>query len=160
MSIVINGKSLHDYIEEQKNSGNYVEFIGGSTVTNTYGNGKRVTLINNGSVIIHRNGKRYQLHGERIEQRGNEWYVNGKLFNFDEEIDFEQSLIKIEIKGEVQQLISQSGEVTVNGDVNNLKTTSGDVSCNYAMNINTVSGDVTCKGKPQYVNTVSGDINC
>lgn len=159
MSIIINGKSLHDYIQEQKESGNYVEFMGGSTVQNIYNGGKPITLIKNGSVIIHRNGKKYQLCGERIEQRGNEWYINGELFNFDEEMDFEQSLIKIEIKGEVQQLITQSGEVTVNGDVNNLKTTSGDVSCDYAMNINTVSGDVTCKGKPQYVNTVSGDIN-
>lgn len=160
MSIQINGKSLHDYIEEQKESGNYVEFMGGSTITNTFNGGRHVTLINNGSVIIHRGGKRYQLHGERIEQRGNEWYVNGKLFNFDEEIDFEQSLIKIEIKGEVQQLVTQSGDVMVNGNVGNVKTTSGDVSCGSAMNISTVSGDVTCKGKPQYVNTVSGDINC
>ena len=157
--MIINGKSLHEYIEEQKTKGDYVEFMGGSTVNNIFNGGKRVTIIDNGVVNIYRKGKRYHLQGGRIEQRGNDWYVDGKLFTFDEEVDFEQSVIKIEIQGEVQQLVTQSGDVTVNGDVNNVRTISGDVSCNYAMNINTTSGDVTCKGRPQYVNTTSGDIN-
>ena len=157
--MIINGKSLHEYIEEQKTKGDFVEFMGGSTVTNTFHGGNRVTIIDNGVVNIYRKGKKYHLHGNRIEQRGNDWYVDGKLFTFDENVDFEQSEIKIEITGEVQQLVTTSGDVTVNGDVNNVRTTSGNVSCNYAMNINTTSGDVTCKGRPQYVNTVSGDIN-
>lgn len=158
--MMINGKSLHEYVEEQKKKGDFVEFIGGATVTNTFNNGRKMaTIIDNGVVDIYRKGKKYHLQGNRIEQRGNDWYVDGKLFKFDDKVDFEQSEIKIEITGEVQQLVTTSGDVTVNGDVTNIRTTSGDVSCNYAMNINTTSGDVTCKGRPQYVNTVSGDIN-
>ena len=152
--------SMHDYIEKQKQEGEVIENISG-TMTNQFYNGKqRTTVICCGSVRITRKGRTFTLRGNRIEKRAGEWFVDGKLFDFDgQQIDLEQDVVKIEIQGNVQQLTTQSGDVTVNGDVNNLRTTSGDVQCQAALNINTVSGDVTCKGRPQSVETVSGDIN-
>lgn len=161
MSIKINGKSISDYIREQRRKGEVIESINGSTVTSYNGKGRSVTIINGGSAVITRKGKSFVLRGNRIEQRNDEWFVDGKRFDFDgEQMNLEHCTVKIEIHGEVERLETETGDVTVHGDCHSISTQSGDVSCQEAVNISTMSGDVTCKGRPNSVNTMSGDINC
>ena len=161
MSIKIDGMSICDYIKKQRQEGEVIESMNGSTVTNYNSRGRSVTMINGGSVVITRKGKTFTLRGSRIEQRGGEWFVDGKRFDFDgEQMKLEDCTVKIEIHGEVERLETESGDVTVYGDCHHISTQSGDVTCQEAVNISTMSGDVTCKGRPNSVNTMSGDINC
>ena len=148
---------MHEYIEQQKQTGEVVENISGTM--STYSGKPRTMIISNGSVRIIRKGQTFTLRGTRIEKRGDEWYVDGKRFDFaGQQMSLEQDHVTMEIQGSVQQLVLHTGNVTVHGDVTNLRTTSGDVQCQSALNITTVSGDVHCKGRPQFAETVSGDI--
>lgn len=161
MSITINGMSIHDYIEKQRREGEVIESMVGATVTNCAKNGRVTTVINCGSVTITRKGKTFTLRGDRIERRGDEWFVDGAAFDFDgEQMSMEHCAVKIEIHGEVDRLETESGNVTVYGDCHTVSTQSGDVTCQAAASISTMSGDVTCSGRPNRVSTMSGDINC
>lgn len=160
MGITIGGMSIHDYIEKQKKEGEVIENVTGKMTTNHYSDGRKITLVCGGSVVITRKGRRFLLQGNRIECRDGNWYVDGRRFDFDgEQIDLKQDIVKIEIHGNVKKLHSEMGDVTVNGDVGSIQTASGDVQCNEAATIRTMSGDVTCKGRPNSVSTMSGDIN-
>lgn len=160
MSIQINGMSISDYIKKQREEGEVIESMNGSTIVNNSSRGRCSTIINGGSVVITRKGKRFTLRGNRIEQRNGEWFVDGSRFDFDgENLSLEQAVVTIEITGQVDRLELESGEVTVNGDCHSISTQSGDVHCQEAVNISTMSGDVMCKGRPNSVNTMSGDIN-
>ena len=159
MEITIGGMSIHDYIEKQKKVGEVIENVTGKMTTNHYGGGRTTTLVCGGSVVISRKGRRFTLRGNRIEKRDGDWYVDGKLFDFNgEQMDLKQDIVKIEIHGNVEKLHSEMGDVTVKGDVGSIQTASGDVQCNEAVTISTMSGDVTCNGRPNSVSTMSGDI--
>lgn len=159
MSIKIEGMSISEFIKNQMKDGEVIESMNGSMTTSFRG-GRSVTMVNGGSVVIIRKGKRYTLRGNRIEQRGGEWYVDGQRYDFDgEPMNLEQCTVKIEIHGQVERLVTEAGDVTVYGDCQQVSTQSGDVTCQEAVDISTMSGDVTCKGRPNSVRTMSGDIN-
>ena len=168
--IMINGKSMNDYIKEQAEKGEVLEDvygtqnIGGCCVnhfsgTSIVGQTGNMVLTNNASVTINRGGKRYTLKGDRVEKKNGRWYVDGKAVDW-EEIGgkYEDEFVSVEIHGNVEHLATQSGNVTVNGDVQSINTKSGDVECQSAFNINTMSGDVTCGPVGGNVSTMSGDI--
>ena len=160
MGIKIGGMSISDYIKKQREEGEVIESMNGSTIVNNSRSGRNTTIINGGSVVITRKGKRFTLRGNRIEQRNGEWFVDGSRFDFDgENLCLEQAVVTIEITGQVERLETETGNVTVHGDCHSVSTQSGDVECQEAVNISTMSGDVTCKGRPNSVNTMSGDIN-
>lgn len=156
MSVSINGMSITEYIQKQREEGEIIESVIGRTETKV---GSGTTIIRDGHVTITRKGKTYRLIGNLIIHRGDEWYVDGRKFDFEgEPLDLEHSAVKIEIHGQVDKLQTEASDVMVYGDVISISTTSGDVHCNEAANISTMSGDVTCKGRPSSVSTMSGDI--
>ena len=104
------------------------DFTGGETIihgagTRTISTGKR-TIIKGGSVNIKRGGKTYTIKGETIEKIDGHWYADGKAVDWDTiGGEYEDSnVISIEINGNVQNLATTSGDVTVNGT-----TGSGDI---------------------------------
>lgn len=131
----------------------------GSTPKTTGHSGRHVK-VRSGMVKITRGGKTYTIRGENIEKRDGQWYADGKAVDWDslggryEEKD----VVSIEINGNVQNLATTSGDVTVRGAVANLSTGSGDVTCETAGNVSTGSGDVHCKQIKGMVSTCSGDI--
>lgn len=67
--------------------------------------------------------------------------------------------IHIEIKGDVESLVTSSGSVDVSGSCGSVSTASGDVACgNVSGSVSTMSGDVTCPAIGGNVSTMSGDI--
>lgn len=126
----------------------------------TTGHGGRHVKVRSGMVKITRGGKTHTIRGENIEKRDGQWYADGKAVDWDslggryEEKD----VVSIEINGNVQNLATTSGDVTVRGAVANLSTGSGDVTCETAGNVSTGSGDVHCKQIKGMVSTCSGDI--
>ena len=70
----------------------------------------------------------------------------------------ELDVVHIEITGDVTNLHTTSGDVTVNGSCISVMTGSGDVKCNEAVNVKTGSGDVTCSRIGGNVSTGSGGI--
>lgn len=171
MSIIINGKSMNDYIKEKAEKGEVLENVCG-TMTDRFntksifhssriiGNNGNMVLTNNASVTINRGGKKYTLKGDRIEKKDGQWYVDGKAVDWDElGGKYEEEFVSVEIHGNVEHITTQSGNVTVNGDVQSINTASGDVECKSAFNIHTMSGDVTCGQVGGNVSTMSGDIS-
>lgn len=68
--------------------------------------------------------------------------------------------IQIDIIGNVGEIETSSGNVTVSGDVSDVSTSSGDVKCgDVTGNINTSSGDVVCGNVGGKIKTSSGDVN-
>lgn len=67
---------------------------------------------------------------------------------------------KIDIKGDVGEVLSTSGDIYVTGNIGkNVRTVSGDVQANdIGGDVTTTSGDVKCKHIKGNVKTVSGDI--
>lgn len=126
----------------------------------TTGHSGRHVKVRSGMVKITRGGKTHTIRGENIEKRDGQWYADGKAVDWDslggryEEKD----VVSIEINGNVQNLATTSGDVTVRGAVANLSTGSGDVTCETAGNVSTGSGDVHCKQIKGMVSTCSGDI--
>ncbi len=136
---------------------------GGRTVIGggrSYGKSARRVSMKNGSVCVTRGGKTFTVKGENIEKRDGQWYVDGKPVDWDDVGgEYQDSdVVRIEIHGTVQNLVSTSGDVTVNGSVGNISTGSGDVRCDTAANVSTGSGDVHCKNITGMCSTCSGDI--
>lgn len=165
MSIIINGKTLDEYIKEQSEHGEVLENVCGTmhgSISQVYGDHDNFLITNNATVTIRRGEERHILRGNRIEKKGGKWYVDGKVVDWDT-IGGEykpENVVSIEIHGNVNSLRTQMGDIKVVGDVQNINTTSGDVECQSAYNINTTSGDVTCGNVGGDVHTISGDINC
>ena len=124
------------------------------------GTSGRHVVISKGTVRINRGGNTYTIKGDNIEKRDGQWYAD------DQPVDWERlggqykekDVVNIEINGNVQDLTTSGGDVTVNGLVTNLRTGSGNVVCDTAGNVNTGSGDVHCKHITGKVSTGSGDI--
>ena len=111
-----------------------------------------VVVTGNGNVSI--NGNRVMVNGNlvkdfnEVKQKTIYVIVNGDVGNLEV-----SCCEKVEVKGTVKSVKTQSGDVYVTGDVEgNLTSTSGDVECgNVGCNVTTTSGDVRCKN-------VSGNI--
>lgn len=74
--------------------------------------------------------------------------------------DLEGSCVThIIIQGDVQNVTTTSGDVSVCGSVGSINCTSGDVDCgDVTGSVNTTSGDVNCGSVGCMVNTYSGNI--
>ena len=149
----INGMSMSEFIQSQIDKG--CEVIERNTGTMTMNNGE---IVCSGSVVIRRGDKRIVLKGKSIVKKGGEWYVDGKKVDTSGVGMTELDVVNIEITGDVTNLHTTSGDVTVNGSCISVMTGSGDVKCNEAVNVKTGSGDVTCSRIGGNVSTGSGDI--
>ena len=149
----INGMSMSDFIQSQIDKG--CEIIERNTGTMTMNNGE---IVCSGSVVIRRGENRIVLNGKSIVKRGGEWYVDGKKVDTSDVGMTELDVVNIEITGDVTNLNTSSGDVTVNGNCMLVSTGSGDVKCNNVVNVKTGSGDITCSKASGSVSTVTGDI--
>ena len=145
--------SMSEFIQSQIDKG--CEVIERNTGTMTMNNGE---IVCSGSVVIRRGDKRIVLNGKSIAKKGGEWYVDGKKVDTSDVGMTELDVVNIEITGDVTNLHTTSGDVTVNGSCISVMTGSGDVKCNEAVNVKTGSGDVTCSRIGGNVSTGSGDI--
>lgn len=126
--------------------------VGGS-----YG-GRRVS-IKSGEVRINRDGKQYTIKGKNIEQRDGQWTCDGKPVDWNDiGGEYDSDLVRIEIYGDVQNLSTRSGNVSVHGNCASVSTASGNVYCNEAGVVHTMSGDVHANSVGGDVSTMSGDI--
>lgn len=125
-----------------------------------YGKESRRVTVKSGTVNVVRGSKTYTIKGENIEKRDGQWYADGKPVDWNEiGGEYQESdVVRIEIHGTVQNLVTSSGDVTVNGSVANVSTGSGDVRCDTANNVSTGSGDVHCRNITGMCSTCSGDI--
>lgn len=97
----------------------------------------------------------------RIFSGNNVIVENGKVFIDGESIDSDEKEIKIEISGNIENLIIDYCKgINVTGDVSKLKTMSGNVSVTGNVNgdVETMSGNVKCDDIRGNVKTVSGNI--
>ena len=145
--------SMSDFIQSQIDKG--CEIIERNTGSMTMNNGE---IVCSGSVVIRRGDKRIVLKGKSIVKRGGEWYVDGKKVDTSDVGMTELDVVNIEITGDVTNLNTSSGDVTVNGNFMLVSTGSGDVKCNNVVNVKTGSGDITCSKASGSVSTVTGDI--
>ena len=126
--------------------------VGGSS------GGRRVS-IKSGEVRINRDGKQYTIKGKNIEQRDGQWTCDGKPVDWsDIGGEYDSDLVRIEIYGDVQNLSTKSGNVSVHGNCASVSTASGNVYCNEAGVVHTMSGDVHANSVGGNVSTMSGDI--
>ena len=144
---------MSDFIQSQIDKG--CEVIERNTGTMTMNNGE---IVCSGSVVIRRGDKRIVLKGKSIVKKGGEWHVDGKKVDTSGVGMTELDVVNIEITGDVTNLHTTSGDVTVNGSCISVMTGSGDVKCNEAVNVKTGSGDVTCSRIGGNVSTGSRDI--
>ena len=144
---------MSEFIQSQIDKG--CEVIERNTGTMTMNNGE---IVCSGSVVIRRGDKRIVLKGKSIVKKGGEWHVDGKKVDTSGVGMTELDVVNIEITGDVTNLHTTSGDVTVNGSCISVMTGSGDVKCNEAVNVKTGSGDVTCSRIGGNVSTGSGDI--
>ena len=103
-----------------------------------------------GTIVI--NGEIYL--GNSITVKNGKVIVDGKDFTPNSKD------IKIEVKGDIDRLdVGSCKSLKVNGNINNVSTQSGDVSCGHVSgNVSTMSGDVDCMNVGKSVSTMSGDI--
>lgn len=109
-------------------------------------------IINNASCTgkININGREISLHGKSLEMRDGQIIVDGKpIEEYDEG---ECPIIKIEITGNVDNINTENGEVTVNGRVGSICSKNGNVKCE------TVEGNIDSKNGNIYCHTVNGDV--
>ena len=95
------------------------------------------------------NGRYINLTGQNVSITDNGIYVNGKPI---EEFDESQvPVLKIEITGNVENLTTENGEVTVNGSVGSVVSKNGNIECQ------TVEGNAESKNGNIFVTTCHGD---
>ena len=99
------------------------------------------------------NGKSYI--GNSVSIKNNKITIDGNV------IETEEKNIKIEIQGDIEELkVDECDSVKVTGNVKNLTTMSGDVTVkgDVSGNVKTMSGDVECGKVGGNISTMSGDI--
>ena len=146
-------------VTEQLNSAyGIVNHFGKVAKTTVHTSGRRVS-IKSGEVRINRDGKQYTIKGKNIEQRDGQWTCDGKPVDWsDIGGEYDSDLVRIEIYGDVQNLSTRSGNVSVHGNCASVSTASGNVYCNEAGVVHTMSGDVHANSVGGNVSTMSGDI--
>lgn len=152
--ITINGMNLDEFVESQAKGG--CEVIQSVNGVMNVSNGR--TEVINGSVTIRKGDKTMLLKGKRIVKENGEWYVDGKKAETSTVEVTDYDPVTYEIHGEVKNIKTVSGNVTIYGNCNHVQTTSGDVRCEKAVNVQTISGDVCCDNIEGNVSTTSGDI--
>lgn len=133
------------------------EFSGGTVIKQ----GRNISMLNGGTVKINRGGKQYTITGKQLERRAGVWYRDGKPVSDSDTGGAYDDLdvVTLEIHGDVEQLSTVSGDVSVSGDVGNIATASGDIRCQTVRgSVSTASGDVHCSSIGGSVSTMSGDI--
>ena len=87
--------------------------------------------------------------------------INGKVIVDGKDMTPDAKNITIHVDGDISKLsVDICDKLSVTGNVNDLSTVSGDVSVggNVGQNVKTVSGDIKCGNIAGKVTTVSGDI--
>lgn len=87
--------------------------------------------------------------------------INGKVIVDGKDMTPDAKNITIHVDGDISKLsVDICENLSVTGNVNELSTVSGDVTIggNVGQNVKTVSGDVKCGNISGKVTTVSGDI--
>lgn len=110
-----------------------------------------VSNVSNSTVKI--NGVSYNGNNVTI--------INGKVIVDGKDMTPDAKNITIHVDGDISKLsVDICDKLSVTGNVNDLSTVSGDVSIggNVGQNVKTVSGDVKCGNIAGKVTTVSGDI--
>lgn len=89
------------------------------------------------------NGRYVNLTGQNITITDRGMFVNGKpIEEFD---DSQVPVLKIEITGNVENLTTENGEVTVNGRVGTVVSKNGNVNCQTVEgNVESKNGNVMC----------------
>lgn len=109
-----------------------------------------------GKVVI--NAKVIETNGKSLSIDGNgNVIIGGNIVN-----TIEDKKIEVLITGDVENLQTTSGNISVDGNVSkNVKTVSGNVrvSGEISGDVQTVSGDIKSEKILGSVKTVSGDIN-
>ena len=146
-------------VTEQLNSAyGIVNHFGKVAKTTVHTSGRRVS-IKSGEVRINRDGKQYTIKGKNIEQCDGQWTCDGKPVDWNDiGGEYDSDLVRIEIYGDVQNLSTRSGNVSVHGNCASVSTASGNVYCNEAGVVHTMSGDVHTNSVGGNVSTMSGDI--
>jgi formylmethanofuran dehydrogenase subunit C len=109
--------------------------------------------MGSGSVTI--NGQTFQ--GKTVEVRNGQVWVDGQLQPEGKLAG--QPVLNVVVTGDVAELETASGDVSVAGSVGAVTTTAGDVTCGDVRgNLETVSGDIRCGRVSGDVETLSGDI--
>lgn len=81
--------------------------------------------------------------------------IGTKTYNF-------SGNVKVEVAGDVEDLMVTTGDVSVGGDVKNVSVSTGNVSCqSVGRSVIVTTGDVNCRGKiGGDVKTNVGSIKC
>lgn len=113
----------------------------------------RIQNIKGGVIQI--NDKTYC--GKNLVINNNQVIIDGVI---QEEVPLEYKVINIQINGNVGDIQTEVGDVTVSGSVSgNIKTASGDIECGDVQgNAKSMSGDIKCGVVHGDVSTMSGDI--
>lgn len=103
------------------------------------------------------NGRYINLTGQSVSITDNGIYVNGKpIEQFDES---QVPVLKIEITGNVENLTTENGEVTVNGRVGTVVSKNGNVNCQTVEgNVESKNGNVMCAKIMGDCDTKNGNI--
>jgi len=97
------------------------------------------------------NGRYVNLTGQNITITDKGMFVNGKSIEEFAENESQVPVLKIEITGNVENLTTENGEVTVNGRVGTIVSKNGNIDCQ------TVEGNVESKNGNISVTTCHGD---
>jgi len=95
------------------------------------------------------------FHGDNVS------IVNSKIIIDGKDVTPDSKTISIQVEGNIGNLkVDVCDKVSVTGNVTNLTTVSGDVSVtgDVGQNVQSVSGDVKCSNIAGKVSTISGDI--
>lgn len=118
------------------------------------------------SMIINNNvqvGRSIVISNGKIIIDGKDVTPEGKTINISIEGDVDNISVdmcnKFEVKGNVNSIVSTSGDIECGDVTGNIECTSGDIECNnVGGNVETTSGDVKCGNVGGNVKTMSGDI--
>lgn len=111
-----------------------------------------ITLKGNGSVTI--NSRTFS--GKSISIKDGVVTVDGKSEGV---CAAAGNPINVEIRGDVEHIDADGGDVTVNGSVGAVRTQSGDVKCgDVGGDAETMSGNITCRNISGNARTMSGNI--
>lgn len=114
-------------------------------------------MTNNGCIQIYSGD--IDLTGKRIIMTSDGFYVDGKqIVEFNES---ETPVLKIEITGNVESLITEDSDVTVNGRVGSVVAKNGNTECQTVeRNVDSKNGNVYCGKVMGNCYAKNGNIYC